>query len=352
MRILIVKLSAIGDVVHTLPALTTLRRHFPEARISWLVEAAGGELIQGHRALSHRILLPRHEWRRLSRGGRWWASVAQFVGFLREFRQERYDLAIDFQGLAKSAVWMAFARARRKAGFGSGMQSREGAWLALNERVPPVSPDIHALERGLLLLESVGFSRLPLRYDLEPGPQAAAEVVPLLHAVGVGDGVPFVVVNPITRWPTKDWEPSRFASVVDALEGAGLPAVFTGAPGDCEAIDAIAAHMTSKPRRLEGRTRLAGLAELCRRARVVLSTDTGPMHIAAAVGTPVVALFGPTAPCRTGPYGEGHVVIRAGLDCSPCFKRRCETKRHEPRACMLRIEPSAVVAAVLRQAGR
>lgn len=351
-RILIVKLSAIGDVVHTLPALTTLRRHRPDAQIHWLVESAGGELIENHPALSRRIVLPRQEWRQRSQGGRWFAAARHFMGFARGFRRESYDLAVDFQGLAKSAIWIAMARARRKAGFGSGMQRNEGAWLPLNQRVPAVSPDMHALDRGLHLLEALGFSRLPLRYDLEPGDRAVSEVAPLLREVGVEPGRPFVAVNPVTRWPTKDWEPTRFAAVADQLEQAGWPAVFTGAPGDREAISAIAGRMTTKARRLEGRTRLAGLAELCRRARVMLTTDTGPMHIAAAMGTPVVALFGPTAPWRTGPYGEGHVVLRTGLDCSPCYKRRCGTDRYEPHACMLRLEPGAVVDAVLRMVNR
>jgi len=347
-RLLIVKLSALGDVVHTLPALTTLRRHQPDARIDWLVEEAHGGLLEDHPALNRRILLPRRSWSRQFGEGHWFAGVRDFVGFARGFRRERYDLAIDFQGLAKSGVWMALARARRKAGFGPGMPRNEGAWLALNQRVPAVSAELHALDRGLHLVEALGFPRLPLAYDLPLGPPVADQAAQLLRGAGLVPDAPFVAVNPMTRWPTKDWEPARFAAVASRLQEEGVPVVFTGGPGDATAIDEIVERMEIPPSRLDGRTSLKQLAEVLRRARVVLSTDTGPMHIAAAVGTPVVALFGPTAPGRTGPYGRDHVVLRGGVECSPCFDRTCRHPRHEPRACMLRIEPEAVVQAVLR----
>lgn len=353
-RVLIVKLSAIGDVVHTLPALTTLRRHLPEARLEWLVEEAGAELLEGHPALDRVHVVPRRRCRSLASEGRWWAAARTWMGLARALRHTRYDLTVDFQGLAKSAVWVALARSGRKAGFGRGMPRNEGAWLALNERVPPVSPDRHALERGLDLLEAIGFARLPLRYDLDRAldPATRAEADRLLAGGGLAAEDPFVAVNPVTRWPTKDWEPGRFAAVADGLAARGHRVVFTGGPGDRSEIDAIVGLMTrgAEVVRLEGRTRLKVLAAVCRRARVFLSTDTGPMHVSVAVGTPVVALFGPTAPWRTGPHGDGHLVLRVGLECSPCFKRTCRTTRFEARACMLRLDPGAVVAAVERVA--
>ncbi len=349
-RLLIIKLSALGDVVHTLPALTTLRRHRPDAEISWLVEDASAGLVEGHPALNRCLALPRREWSRLARTRRWLRAGRGLVRFVREFRRTEYDLALDFQGLAKSGLWMMLARSRRKAGFGRGSSRTEGAWLALSERVPPLSADVHALDRSLHLLEALGFPRLPVAYDLLPGPGVGAEVDRLLRDAGLDPSTGFVAINPMTRWLTKDWEPGRFAAVADRLQEAGFPVVFTGAPGDREAIDLILDRMTVRGARVDGRTSLMGLAEVCRRARVVLSTDTGPMHVAVAMGTPVVALFGPTAPWRTGPHGPGHVVLRVGLDCSPCFRRRCQTTQYEARACMLRIDVNEVVAAVLSQA--
>lgn len=346
-RILIVKLSAIGDVVHTLPALTTLRRHRPDAAIDWLAEEAGAEILEGHPALTRRLLLPRRAWRGIRREQGWGAAAKAWFRFAREFRRERYDLVIDFQGLAKSAVWVGLARAARKVGFGRGTFRNEGAWLVLDERIPAGSPDRHALDRGLDLLEAIGFARLPLRYDLVPDPATALQAEQLLVEAGVDPSRPFVAINPVTRWPTKDWEATRFAAVADGLHRAGLQVVLTGGAGDRLEVDAILAGMARPAGRLEGRTTLRSLAAVLQRAWAVLSTDTGPMHLAVAVGTPVVALFGPTAPWRTGPYGPGNRVLRVGLDCSPCFEKRCQTRRYESRACMLRLDPSTVVDAVV-----
>lgn len=349
MRILIVKLSAIGDVLHTLPALNSLRQTLPHATLHWLVESAASELLENHPALDRLLVLPRAEWRQLASQGRHLQRLRSFLAFARTLRASSYDLAIDFQGLAKSGLCMLLARARQKAGFDRGMQRNEGAWLALNRKISPVSIETHALERGLLLLEALGFPRHPISYQLAIEPDHRQEASALLDRVGLDPLRPFAVINPITRWPTKDWEPSRFATTTLRLQQAGIPLVFTGAPSDRAAIDAIARHLPSPPPRLDGLTRLKVLAEICRLARVVLTTDTGPMHLAAAMGTPVIALFGPTAPWRTGPHGPHHEVLRVPLDCSPCFKRRCHTRTYEPHACMLRLDPDIVAAAVLRR---
>ncbi|MBL9139212.1 MAG: glycosyltransferase family 9 protein [Verrucomicrobiales bacterium] len=350
MRILIVKLSAIGDVIHTLPALMRLRRHFPEAEIHWLVEEPSATLLLDHPGLDRVWVVPRRKRGSNGTESSWGASMRKWWRFAREFRREKYDCAFDFQGLAKSAIWVLLARSRRKIGFGRGLpRSNEGAWLTLNERVAPPSADMHALDRGLYLLSSVGIERGPLDYGLPRFADDEAQATALLAQSGVLAGTRFVAVNPVTRWRTKDWEAARFAATCDRIVAAGLPVVFTGGAGDREAIDAIVALMKERSGRLEGRTSLRCLAEVYRRATLLLTTDTGPMHLAAALGTPVVALFGPTAPWRTGPYGDGHVVLRQDLSCSPCFKRTCGTRRYEERACMLRHDPHQVAEAVLRR---
>jgi 3-deoxy-D-manno-octulosonic-acid transferase/heptosyltransferase-1 len=153
----------------------------------------------------------------------------------------------------------------------------------------------------------------------------------------------------MARWPTKLWEPQLFAELADRLEGEGICVVFTGAGPDGPALDEIGRFMTRRHRRLDGRTNLNQLAALYRRAQVVVTTDSGPMHLAAAVGTPVVALFGPTAPWRTGPYGPNHVVLRADVSCSPCFKKHCSTTQYEERACMKRLTVDLVAQAVMEK---
>jgi 3-deoxy-D-manno-octulosonic-acid transferase/heptosyltransferase-1 len=349
LKILMVKLSALGDVIHTLPALTALRRQMPGAQITWLVEEAASDLVVGHAALDRVLVWPRRQWTRQARTGRWLELSRGIRDFLNELRDTRYDLVIDFQGLAKTALWVTVARGVRKAGYGPGMRHAELSWLALNHRVRVVDPNIHAIDRNLNLIEALGVPRLSISYDVPIAAEAEVEADRLLETAGIVPGTSFVAINPMTRWPTKNWTPTQFATVARALRDHGLTPLFTGAAGDRAAIDAIAdAHGGALPR-VDGRTRLPVLAAMYRRARVVLSTDTGPMHLAVAVGARVVALFGPTAPGSTGPYGRTHIVLQAGVGCSPCFKRKCKTRQYEPHACMLRIAPDAVVAAILRQ---
>jgi len=348
-NILIVKSSAIGDVTHTLPALSALRRHYPEARITWLVEEAAAAIVEGHRALDRVLIAPRKSWERSLKAGRLREALRGVRGFLRQLRDTHYDLLIDFQGLLKTSVWVFLARAERKVGFGRGMQHAEGSYLFLNERIPAVDMNIHALDRGLILLERLGIPRCPPVFDFPINAENEADAVALLEESGVRAEDPLVAINPMTRWPTKLWEDERFAQVADRLLEEGLRVAFTGSKADQGAIDRITSLMGRPVIRFDGKTSLKTLAALYRRARVVLSTDTGPMHVAAAVGTPVVALFGPTAPWRTGPYGGQHTVLRAGVGCSPCFKKRCLTKDYEEKACLRRITVDQVVAAVLEK---
>jgi lipopolysaccharide heptosyltransferase I len=348
-KILIVKTSAIGDVIHTLPALLSLRAHYPDAHIAWLVEEAAADLITGHPAVNRVLVARRKAWLADLRAGRMFDTLQELVRFIRIVRDTRYDLVIDFQGLLKSAIWVFLARGVRKAGFGRGMEHAEFSYVVLNEPVPAVDMNQHAIERELLLLKGIGVPPTAIRYDLPHSPEHESEAAALLRASGVGEQDRLVVINPMARWPTKLWKPAHFAAVADRLEDRGIRVVFTGGASDRSSIDEICRLMTSKSRRLDGRTSLKTLAAICRRAQVLLTTDSGPMHLAAAVGTVVVALFGPTAPWRTGPYGPDHAVLRAGISCSPCFKKECLTTDFEERACMMRLSVDEVVRTVLEK---
>jgi ADP-heptose:LPS heptosyltransferase len=167
---------------------------------------------------------------------------------------------------------------------------------------------------------------------------------------GVAASDKFVAIHAVSRWPTKNWDAASFARTADLLRARGLGVVWTGGSNDRAAIDTIRGQMRSDSARLDGQTTPRTLAAVFARARVLLATDTGPMHIGVAVGIPVVALFGPTNPALTGPYGAQHVVLRTGISCSPCLSETCRTTRHEKHACMLRLRPEQVVEAVLEKA--
>jgi len=339
-NILIVKLSAIGDVIHTLPALNAIRARYPDAHITWVVEEAAAGLIRGHRALDRVLVSKRKAWIKSLCGTSRHLAMKEIRGFIRELRGTRYDMVLDFQALLKSGMIVALARGGRKIGFDRGMEHMEHSYLFLNERIAPVDMNIHALTRNLMMLERIGIHSDRVVYDL-PIQAEDRQTVARLTAGTASEG-PLVAVNPMTRWDTKLWLNDRFADLADRLvDGCRARVVFTGSAEDHAVVEHIRAMMTQPSVNLAGQTTLMTLAALYEKADVVVTTDTGPMHLAAAVGTPVVALFGPTAPWRTGPFGPQHRVIRADLACSPCFKRHCDTT-----ACMEHIRVDQVMEAV------
>ncbi len=332
MNILIVKLSAIGDVVHTLPALAALRTLYPEAHITWVIEEAASDLIKDH-PLLNRVLVSRrktwlsHPWSRQTRD-----EVRTFLSHLRD---RPYALVIDFHGLFKSAVLSVASGGKRRLGYAS-LQELSG--LFYTERIPE-DMEKHAIDRYLDFIRYLGMEDPPVTFTIPAPPEVKERAQVLLSALGItGD---FVAMNPVALWPTKLWSEEKFAHLADGLISRfHLPVVFTGGKNEATYIARIMGHMTQPAVELAGRTSLRELAEIYRHARLVITTDSGPMHIAAAVGTPTLALFGPTDPRRTGPYGPAHRVIRLDLACSPCFRKTCRE-----RTCMENIHPRAVFTA-------
>ena len=343
MKILIVKLSAIGDVIHTLPALCALRRHWPTAQIDWVVEEAAADLVAGHPDLDRVIVSRRKAWMRdLADRARRPGGLAEIKRFFSELRSPRYDLILDFQALLKSAMVVALARGRRKVGFGRGLEHMEHSYHVLSERIQPPSMEVHALTRNLMMVQALGVPVAEVSYRLPVTEADRAAVGEMLKKSGADDARPLIAINPVAQWPTKLWPEERFALLADRLlERDDVSVVFTGGSGDRPVVDRIIGAMKRPALDLSGRTSLKQLAALYQRSRLVVSTDTGPMHLAAAVGTPVVALFGPTAPWRTGPFGPGHQILRAPAPCAPCFKRSCNVG-----GCMDRISVDRVLAAV------
>jgi len=328
MNILIVKLSAIGDVIHTLPALNAIRKRYPDARITWLVEEDAAPLVKGHAALDRVLISKRKRWLKGILGPSCLNNMREVYRFLKELRDKRYDLIIDFQGLLKSGILIALSRGRRKIGYGRGMEHMECSYVFLNERVPPVDMDNHALMRSMMLLDAIGIPSNDIEYNLPLQDQDRATIEALLMRHGITESRLLVAINPAAKWETKLWNNSKFAKLADSLiQQYGANVVFTGGSEDRGAVQDIISAMEAKAANLAGETTLRTLAALYEKTDFLVSTDTGPMHIAAAVGTPVVALFGPTAPWRTGPFGPDHQVIRVDMECSPCFKRQCSAIR-------------------------
>lgn len=341
MNILIVKTSAIGDVTHTLPCLNALRLRYPDSHITWLVEEAAADVIRGHHALDRVLVSRRKQWLKQIRRGEWLATAREIREFIRQLREIEYDLIVDFQNLLKSSVFVGLARGRRKVGYGKGMEHSECSYIFLNERIPAVDMDQHAVIRELKLLQAIGIDCPETVFDFPISNGDRRQIDTLLAGLGFTGDRPLVAINPVATWPTKLWDNDKFARIADSLIQAGNFVVFTGAETDRPILEDITGRMKERAISLAGQTSLKGLAALYEKAAVVISTDTGPMHIAASVSTPVVALFGPTAPWRTGPFGEGHQVLRVEIPCSPCFKKECPS-----RECMGQITAGMVLRAV------
>ncbi len=352
MNILIVKLSAIGDVVHTLPALAALRKLYPQAFITWVIEEGAAELIQDHPYLDKVLVSHRKRWLRdLKRGHL--KTVGNIMDFIRELRSRRYDLVIDFHGLLKSSLIVLLTTAERKIGYDS-MQELSG--LFIREKVPE-DMDKHAVDRYLDLVRYLDTKELVMSGGRSCKATATAGdcqekvefIIPVLDAqekritqLLLSNGLTgrFVALNPIALWQTKLWDDAGFARLCDRIVAElKLPVVFTGTRK--QEISPIQSLMSVPSVNLAGETSLRELTCLYRHAALVITTDSGPMHIAAAVGTPVVALFGPTDARRTGPYGKGHRVVSVDIPCRPCFRKKCPT-----RECMHGITADAVFKAV------
>ncbi|PKN09332.1 MAG: lipopolysaccharide heptosyltransferase I, partial [Deltaproteobacteria bacterium HGW-Deltaproteobacteria-5] len=317
MNILIVKLSAIGDVIHTLPSLAALRRLYPDAHITWVVEEAASGLVLHHPLLNRVIIFRRKKWIEDLKKGNFQSVRQDTCSFLEELRSRRYDLVIDFHGLLKSVMVVLASGGKRKLGYDSW---QELSGLFLNEKIPE-DMNKHAVDRYL---------DFPRYLGAEPGP---AEFILPVNAETESR-------SRVAYWETKLWDNEKFADLADLIKDRmKMDVVFTGSRKE-DAAD-IVSRMRGEGINLGGETTLAELACIYKDALAVISTDSGPMHLAAATGTPVIALFGPTDPARTGPYGTGHVIIRADLSCSPCLLKKCPTRK-----CMTDIQPEQVLAAV------
>jgi len=295
-RILLARLSAIGDIVHGLPVLCALRARWPHALLVWVVEKAGAEILHGHRALDEIITLPRG----------WLASPRAVWRLRQRLRQYRFDTAIDLQGLTKSAAAVWLSGARQRIGFG-GENSREISRWFYTEIIMPTA--VHVVEQNLELLRPLGVERPAVCFDLPQHPAAAAKAEEFIRANNLTPG--FAVINPGAGWLSKRWPAARFAAVARHLGKChGLHAAVTwGGEEELRLAQEIAAAAAGYAL-VAPATNLPELIALLRRSRLCIASDTGPLHIAAALGVRCIGLYGPMPAERNGPYGQGHVTLQ------------------------------------------
>jgi len=308
-KALIVRLSSIGDVVHTLPVLAALHRHGWES--GWVVEPPSRPLLPQGEFLGTVTAAPKA--REFGLGA---ASRA-----IADIRRQRYDVALDLQGLWKSALWARLSSAPRIVGYASRWRREPLSALLVREQLE-LSPDVsHVIDKNLSLLRPLGIDAVGLR-QFPMAPSSEEQVSALAARLEALDLGAFAILNPGGGWASKLWPPERYGLLARGLRERGLRSLVTWGPGEDRLAErAVAVSDDAAVKCFP--TTLPEFVELARRARLVIAADTGPLHLACAAMTPVVGIYGPTDPARNGPFSPRDVVVRRTPLCSPCHKRRC-----------------------------
>jgi heptosyltransferase I len=331
-RILLVRLGALGDIVHAIPVAAALRRAFPSVRLDWLVSVKHRDILDLVPVIDRRLAIS-------DRG-------QSLFGAIRELRRTRYDVALDLQGLLKSAVLARASGAARVVGFASTYLRERLARPFYTDAFDPGCGDIydphetrHVVQINLGLLEPLGLTSITPEFPIERVESATA------RQIADRTGGRYAVINPGAAWPNKRWPPARFGAVAVALRDRhGLESVVTWGPGEASiAEEAVAASHGAAT--LTPRTSVADLVALARGASLMISGDTGPTHIATALGTPIVGIYGPTRPSRNGPWSPADVVVSRDAICQCLHLRRCKLAT----MCLMHVEVEEVLAAVERR---
>ena len=339
-RLLIVRLSAMGDVIHTLPAAQALREAFPHAMIGWLIEERWAELLcapgaprRGPRSAQR----PLADWVHTVSLTRWRKSLftistlQQIAKVWNDVRAARYDVAVDLQGAIRSAVLARWSRARVVYGAAEPRESPASLWYTH----PVIARGAHVIEQNLAIAEVVTRKKAKASLVQVPrDPEAERQIDQQLSEAAIGD---FAILNPGAGWGAKRWPAQRYGQVAKALAGVGIPSILNCGPG--EDTLALVAEAASEGWAMPMKCSITELIALTRRAKLFIGGDTGPLHLAAELRVPVVAIFGPTDPARNGPYGTRSIVLRNSE--SPTSHAR----RAAPDEGMLEISAQAVVDA-------
>lgn len=332
LKILILKPSSLGDVIHAVPVLRCIKRHLPGSEIYWWLDRSFTSLLEGDPDLTGIIPFDRKRWAY----PQFWPEALASVQAARSLR---FDWAIDLQGLARSAIFGWLANAQTFYGLDNLREGARECARGFYDVFPPRSPEgVHAVDRYLAILPLLG---IPAHWDFEwlPVRPAALEAV---QAKWRPQGAQWIAIVPGARWDNKRWPAESFAQTVRELaRTTEARFVILGAASDQNLGRAIAEAAPSRCLDLTGKTSLPEMIEWLRLCSLVICNDTGPMHAAAALRIPVLAIFGPTDPCSTGPYCQIHNVLQAPAPpCAPCLKSRCHFR--DPMACLRSITPTQV----------
>ncbi|MBI5183569.1 MAG: glycosyltransferase family 9 protein [Nitrospinae bacterium] len=336
-RILIVKLGSIGDVVHGLPLLKTLRKNYPSAYIVWVVESKAREILQGNKDLDEIIVINTRELRKRVN----LSTINEMIGKIKVLRSKGFDLAIDIQGLIKSGVIAYLSRAIVRIGFNRGDAREPLNRLFMTIEPPLIGKDIHVIDKNLSLLRFLGLNSFSKEFTIQTSPADEWYIDDLFKEKGIDLSNGLIVINTGVGFKTKGWPAKNYAELSRRImDELNKKVILIWGPGEEGLVREISDMMHHKPI-IPPLTTIKQATALIRRCEMFIGGDTGPLHIASALKIPTVAIFGPTDPIRNGPYGDNHTVIHKDLVCSGCYKRRCQTME-----CMKGITAEEVYRAV------
>ncbi|MBM4309817.1 MAG: glycosyltransferase family 9 protein [Deltaproteobacteria bacterium] len=344
-KILIIRLSAIGDVLRVLPAFQVLRKNYPEASFGWVTEEASADILRAHPDIDEVFVFPKKAiTRKLSSPLTFFSGLQEFFAFMKPIRAGGYDLTFDFHGLFKSGIISLLSRASRRVGFTMPF-CREGNYLFNNLRFHQDSKRVSRIRRNLNLLEKFGLSSEHERPVIHIPAADREAVQKFFRQQQINPKLPIIAVHPGTSpiTPYKRWDPYRYAVVADTvIEAHAAQVIFTWAGAELDMVKSIVGQMKYRAIVAPRTQNLCQLAEIFRLSDLYLGSDTGPMHLAAFAGTPVIGLFGPTDPVVNEPYSRTpHIILHDEVDCAPCRKRACPR-----RDCMKGIREESVIRAI------
>lgn len=338
-RILIVRMSALGDIVHALPVLAALRRAWPAAKVDWIVDEAYAPILSLAEGLHQSVIVRAKSGNPEGLPPRF-GGGAGYIQAVRYLRAQKYDAALDLQGLLKSAVWARLSGAARVIGFDRAHLREPLAASFYTETVVPLEAP-HVIQKNLSILKALGVPTSAMELPLHPAASSATTAA----VAAAGGARKYAVLNPGAAWPNKRWPAERFGALAAQLHArTGLSSLVTWGPNERELAEQVIAASDGAAAAAPP-TEIADLAVLMRDAALVVSGDTGPLHIAAAMGAPLVGLYGPTWPERNGPWDPDDQVISRAGGCVCHHKRQC--LRGAP--CINEIEVADVLAAAERR---
>ena len=324
-KILVIKPSSLGDIIHSLPFLSAINETFPRAEVHWVISKGLEYVLEDHPMVKKLVVINKNQWKNIRKVK---DTISEAKALSRDLRSESYDIVIDLQGLLRSGLIAKATRSSLRIGF---KEAREGGNLFYTHKIKG-GREIHAVDRYMKIAGAIGCDIEEVRFPM-PLIKESDNVSRLKRETGK-----YAVIIPGARWNTKRWPPERFGKIAAMLR---TKTIILGGPPDFEISKLIEKESGGKAISMAGKTDLKELISIIRNASYMISNDSGPIHIAAAFKIPVVAIFGPTNPLRTGPYGSGHEMVRPNIHCSPCYKKNCRDLK-----CMTDITVERVLEAV------